>query len=192
MSTANGSAGAISLEPKAGTVYLVEEKRPRTTYELLEQTVSSGYAGLVVTRDFPKKLLAENELNSCRVLWLTNLVGEARINPTAIGILMGQLRSFIENQRRSTIVLDGLEYLVSLNTYDRMLQFMHQLKDLVVTNDCIMFVPVDPRTLNQRELALLERCMEPIVPKAEAEVQEENLMGSGEEGVLRLLDVRPR
>jgi hypothetical protein len=34
--------------------------------------------------------------------------------------------------------------------------------------------------------------MEPIVPKAEAEVQEENLMGSGEEGVLRLLDVRPR
>ena len=192
MSTASSSAGAISLEPKPGTVYLLEEKRPKATYELLDQTISSGYNGLVVTRDFPKKLLAENELASCRILWLTNLVGEGRINPTAIGILMGQLRTFIEGQKKTTIVLDGLEYLVSLNTYDRMLQFMHQLKDLVVTNDCIMFVPVDPRTMNQRELALLERCMEPVMPKAEGELQEENLIGSGDEGVLRLLDVRPR
>ena len=192
MSTANSSAGAISLEPKPGTVYLLEEKRPKVTYELLDQTVSSGYSGLVVTRDFPKKLLAENELASCRILWLTNMVGEDSINPTAIGILMGQLRTFIETQKRTTVVLDGLEYLVSLNTYDRMLQFMHQLKDLVVTNDCIMFVPVDPRTMNQRELALLERCMEPVVPKTEAESQEESLIGSGDEGVLRLLDVRPR
>jgi hypothetical protein len=182
----------IGLEPKPGTVYLVEEKRPKATYELLEQTISSGYSGLVVTRDFPKKLLAENELNSSKILWLTNLVGEGRINPTAVGILMGQLRSFIENERKSTIVLDGLEYLVSLNTYDRMLQFMHQLKDIVVTNDCVMFVPVDPRTLNQRELALLERCMEPVMPRSEPEVQDESLMGSGEEGVLKLLDVRPR
>ena len=192
MSTANGSASAISLEPKPGTVYLLEEKRPKATYEWLDQTVSAGYNGLVVTRDFPKKLLAENELASCRILWLTNLVGEGRINPTAIGILMGQLRTFIEGQKRTTIVLDGLEYLVSLNTYDRMLQFMHQLKDLVVTNDCIMFVPVDPRTMNQRELALLERCMEPVLPKTEVEAQEDNLVGAGDEGVLRLLDVRPR
>jgi len=192
VSTASSSAGAIGLEPKSGTVYLVEEKRPKATYELLDQTVSSGYSGLVVTRDFPKKLLAENELSSCRVLWLTNLVGEGRINPTAIGILMGQLRTFIEGGKRTTIVLDGMEYLVSLNTYDRMLQFMHQLKDLVVTNDCIMFVPIDPRTMNQRELALLERCMEPVVPKSETEGQEEAMIGSGEEGVLRLLDVRPR
>ncbi len=192
MSTANSSAGAIGLDPKSGTVYLVEEKRPKVTYELLDQTVSSGYSGLVVTRDFPKKLLAENEVAGSRVLWLTNLVGEGRINPTAIGILMGQLRTFIEGQKRTAIVLDGMEYLVSLNTYDRMLQFMHQLKDVVVTNDCIMFVPIDPRTMNQRELALLERCMEPVVPKTEAEAQEETIMGSGDEGVLRLLDVRPR
>lgn len=192
MSTANSSANAIGLEPRPGTVYLVEEKRPKSTYELLEQTVSSGYSGMVVTRDFPKKLLSENELSGCKILWLTNLVGEGRINPTAIGILMGQLRTFIESQPKTAIVIDGLEYLVSLNTYDRMLQFMHQLKDLVVTNDCVMFVPVDPRTLNQRELALLERCMEPLAPKTEGEPQEESMLGSGDEGVLRLLDVRPR
>jgi len=192
VAAAYSSANASGVEPKPGNVYLVEERRPRACFELFDQATASGYTGLVVTRDFPKKILTEKELTGCKILWLTNLPGEGRINPTAIGILMGQIRSFIENQPRTAVVLDGFEYLASLNTYDRMLQFMHQLRDFVVTNDSMMFVPVDPRTLNPRELAMLERSMEPIVPKAEIDAQDEALLNPQDEGVLRLLDVRPR
>jgi len=192
VSPAVSSGSTMGPEAKPGNVYLVEERRPKATFELLDQAISSGYTGMVVTRDFPKKLLSEKELDNCRVLWLTNLVGDSRINPTAIGILMGQVRSFIENNPRTAVVIDGLEYLVSLNTYDRMLQFMHQLRDVVVTNDSILLVPVDPRTMTQRELALMERCMEPIVPRAEGEQHEESLMGVGDVGVLRLMDTGSR
>lgn len=192
MAQAYSSASAAIAEPKPGNVYLVEERRPKACFELFDLATTGGYSGLVVTRDFPKKILTEKELTGCKILWLTNLPGEGRINPTAIGILMGQIRNFIENQHKTAVVLDGFEYLASLNTYDRMLQFMHQLRDIVVTNDSMMFVPVDPRTLNPRELAMLERSMEPIIPKTELEAQEENLLNPQEEGVLRLLDVRPR
>jgi len=192
VAAAYSSSTVVNIEPKPGNVYLVEERRPKACFELLDQALSGGYSGLVVTRDFPKKILSEKELTGCKILWLTNLPGEGRINPTAIGILMGQIRSFIENQPRTAVVLDGFEYLASLNTYDRMLQFMHQLRDFVVTNDSMMFVPVDPRTMNPRELAMLERSMEPIVPKQEAETQDESLLNQQEEGVLRLLDARPR
>lgn len=171
---------------------MVEERRPKLSYELFDQIMTAGYSGLVVTRDFPKKLLTENELGTCKVLWLTNLIGEGRINPTAIGILMGQIRTFIENQQKSVIIIDGFEYLASTNTYDRMLQFMNQLRDIVVTNDCILFVPLDPRTLNPRELAMLERSMEPIMPKSEADQGFDNMLNPQDEGVLRLLDVHPR
>jgi len=192
VSPAVSSGSSITPEAKPGNVYLVEERRPKTTYELFDQAVSAGYSGLVVTRDFPKKLMSEKELGNCRVLWLTNMVGESRINPTAIGILMGQVRSFIENNPRTAVVIDGLEYLVSLNTYDRMLQFMHQLRDVVVTNDSMLLVPLDPRTMTQRELALMERCMEPIVPRTEGEQHEESLLGVNDVGVLRLLDTGSR
>lgn len=192
MTQPSSSAASFSLEPRPGNVYLVEERRPRATYTLFDQVMSSGYPGLVVTRDFPKKLQSETEIGSCRILWLTNLVGEGRINPTAIGILMGQIRSFIETNPKSTVVLDGLEYLISLNTFDRMLQFMHQLRDFVVTNDCIMFIPLDPRTVGQRELALLERSMELVELKDQAETQEEPILGHAEEGILRILDTANR
>jgi len=188
----SSAAVSVSLEPKPGNVYLVEERRPRASYALFDQVMASGYPGLVVTRDFPKKLQSETDIGGCRILWLTNLVGDGRINPTAIGILMGQMRSFIESSARSAIVLDGLEYLISLNTFERMLQFMHQLRDFVVTNDCIMFVPLDPRTVGQRELALLERSMEPVELREQSESPEESMLGHGEEGILRILDAGNR
>jgi len=186
------AATNVSLEPRPGNVYLVEEKRPRASYAFFDQVMASGYPGLVVTRDFPKKLQSETEIGNCRILWLTNLVGDGRINPTAIGILMGQIRSFIESNPKSAIVLDGLEYMISLNTFERMLQFMHQLRDFVVTNDCIMFVPLDPRTVGQRELALLERSMEPVETKEQAEGTEESMLGHGDEGILRILETPHR
>jgi len=192
VAVAYSSANLLGIEPKPGNVYLIEERRPKVSYELFDQTMSAGCSGLVVTRDLPKKVLSEKELSGCRVVWLTNLPGEARINPTAIGIIMGQIKAFIETNPRSSIVLDGFEYMATVNTYDRMLQFMHQLRDIVVTNECFLFVPVDPRTLTPRELALLERSMEPIVPKAEGDGQDEPMLSHEEEGVLRLLDVGHR
>ncbi len=184
------SGVAIGAEVRPGNVYLVEERRPVVTFELFDHAVSAGHAGMVVTRDFPGKL-EEAGISSRKIVWLTNLVGEGRINPTAVGILMGQIRTFIESNKKSVVIIDGLEYLVSLNQYDRMLQFMNQLRDLVVTHDCILLVPLDSRTLSQREVAMLERSMELIVPKS-AEEGDESVLGHDENGVLRLLDVEPR
>ena len=191
MVSALASGATFSPDVRPGNVYLVEERRPKCSYELLEHALASGCAGLVLTRDFPKKLLSEKELDSCRIVWLTNLVGDGRVNPTAIGILMSQIRAFIESQKRTAVLIDGLEYLVSLNTYDRMLQFMHQLRDTVVTNDCVLIVPVDPRTMSEREMALLERSLEVVVPRPEAEMADEPMIGPTT-GEIRLMDVGPR
>ncbi len=185
-----GSVIGANLRP--GNVYLVEERRPSNTFALYDQTIASGYAGMIITRDFPMRLAEEQDVRGSKVVWLTNLVGEGRMNPTAIGLLMGQIRNFIEANPRTVVLIDGLEYLVSLNTYDRMLQFMHQLRDIVVTHESILLVPLDTRTLGQREVAMLERSMEPIVPRSEAEGADESMIHHGEEGVLRLLDVGSR
>jgi hypothetical protein len=188
----NYSPGATpSFEPQAGNAYLVEERRPRLSYELLETSLGSGFSGLVVTRELPKKLQAERDLDGCRILWMTNMVGDGRINPTAIGILMSQIRGFIEGNPKSAVLIDGLEYLISLNTYDRMLQFMHQLRDLVITSDAVLLVPFDPRTVSERELALLERNLETVIPRAEVDMPENPILDTSG-GEIRLLNAGHR
>jgi hypothetical protein len=186
------SAMPIGWEFKLGNVYLVEERRPRLSFDMFEQGLSTGCCGMVVSRELPKRLQGEHNLGNSRIVWLTNLVGDGRINPTAIGILMSQVRSFIEGHPRTIVLIDGLEYLISLNTYDRMLQFMHQLRDVVMTNDAALVVPVDPRTLSERELALLERSLEVVAPRpTDLELQEESLMDS-HDAEIRLMNAGHR
>ena len=192
MASADASGISLSGEPKLGNVYLVEERRPRASFEFFEHGLSSGCCGLVVTRELPSRVISERNIGDSKVFWLTNLVGEGRVNPTAIGILMSQLRSFIENREKSVVMIDGLEYLISLNTYDRMLQFMNQLRDVVITNNSALVVPLDPRTLSERELALMERNLEVVMPKpVDVDVQDESLYDSAT-GEIRLLDAGHR
>lgn len=192
MNSSYASALPLGWELKPGNVYLVEERRPRLSFEIFEQGLSSGCSGLVVTRELPKRIQNDRNIGGSRIVWLTNLVGDGRINPTAIGILMSQVRSFIEGNQRAVVLIDGLEYLVSLNTYDRMLHFMHQLRDIVITNDAALVVPVDPRTLNERELALLERSLEVVVPRhGDMELQEESMMDTSD-AEIRLMNAGHR
>ena len=192
MSSSYASALPLGWELKPGNVYLVEERRPRLSFEIFEQGLSSGCIGLVVTRELPKRIQHERNIGGSRIVWLTNLVGDGRINPTAIGILMSQVRSFIESHPRTVVLVDGLEYLISLNTYDRMLHFMHQLRDIVITNEAVLVVPVDPRTLNEREMALMERSLEVVVPRtSDMELQDESLMDS-QDAEIRLMNAGHR
>ena len=192
MDSAYASGISLNSEFRPGNVYLVEERRPRFSFDLFEHALSSGFRGLVVSRELPKRVQADRNLGDSRVVWLTNLVGEGRINPTAIGILMSQVRSFIEGNPRTIVLIDGFEYLVSLNTYDRMLQFMNQLRDIVMTNESSLIVPIDPRTLSEREIALLERNLEVVTPRpADIDLQDEGMMDSpGAE--IRLMDAGHR
>ncbi|UCE91517.1 MAG: DUF835 domain-containing protein [Methanobacteriota archaeon] len=192
MGPAGSSGISLSGELKLGNVYLVEERRPRASFDFFEQGLSADCCGMLVTRELPDKVVSDREIGESNVVWLTNLVGEGRVNPTAIGILMSHVRSFIEKHEKSVVLIDGLEYLISLNTYDRMLQFMNQLRDVVITNNSALIVPVDPRTLSERELALLERNLEVVVPRpTDADVQEEPLYDS-QRGEIRLLDASHR
>lgn len=161
-----------SDETMTGRAYLVEERRPKVSLEMCEKFISEGGSVLIVSRDPPSQLMSGTLLVPSRAIWLTNLVGKDRMNPTAIGILMSEIKKFIDqSNHRAVVLIDGIEYLISLNTYDRMLQFISQLRDMVVTSGAILIMPMDMRTLSDREQALLERNLQVVATSATVEVE---------------------
>ena len=156
---------SASDEASTGCAYLVEERRPKRSLELCEKFSAEGAELLIVSRDPPSQLISRTILIPKKTIWLTNLVGADRMNPTSIGILMSEIRKFVEqSDHRPIVLIDGMEYLISLNTYDRMLQFVHQLRDMFVMAGAVLIMPMDMRTLNDREQALLERNLNVISP----------------------------
>jgi hypothetical protein len=164
MGIAGGRCGDESASSKSGSFFLVEERSPEFTYEMFGEHVAGGKCGFVITRDFPPEVRRKHALPACPILWVTNLVGPDNISPTSIGLLLSRIITFFEKNHPAVVVLDGVEHLISQNSFDRIMQFIHQLRDMVLVSEGTVIMPLDTRILEEKQLALLERDLEVIVP----------------------------
>ena len=153
--------GYILLE--VGRSYLVEERKPTHATRIFSEMASYGFPGLCISTAHPADVKREYGLRgNVTVLWLSKVKKDYSISPSSLGMLRDRITSFAERNENSVVLLDGLEYLISTNGFDLALKFLHDLMESVTLNRSRLIVPVSPATLEARELALLERSMEPI------------------------------
>jgi len=146
-----------------GRSYLIEEERPAKAFRLLTDFLGGGGGGLVITRTNPKRVRQAHDLPTPRVLWLTDREGSAEetIAPTLERIVY-EIEDFMGKQPRGAILLDGIEYLVSNNSFDAVLMFVRRLLDAISESRYAFIISLGPATLRDQELKVLEREMEVI------------------------------
>ncbi len=146
-----------------GRTYLVEEDRPDRAYELLAKALEGGKAGLLITRTNPKRVKERFSLSTVRVLWLTDREEskEETIAP-ALERIVYEIEGFMSKRPQGSIMLDGLEYLVSNNSFDAVLRFVRRLVDTVSEGRHIFLISLGPATVKEQELKMLEREMEVV------------------------------
>ena len=153
----------VNHELTPGRSYLIEEERPAKAFRLLTDFLGGGGGGLVITRTNPKRVRQAHDLSAGRVLWLTDREGSAEetIAPT-LERLVYEIEDFMGKQPRGAILLDGIEYLVSNNSFDAVLMFVRRLLDAISESRYAFIISLGPATLKEQELKVLEREMEVI------------------------------
>ena len=153
------SAGSNELTP--GRSYLIEEERPAEAFRLLAQFLGGGGSGLVIPRTNPKRVRQGRDLPAERVLWLTDHEGseEETIAPSLERIVY-EIEDFMTKQPRGAVLLDGIEYLVSNNSFDAVLKFVRRLLDAISESRYAFIISLGPATLRDQELKVLERDMD--------------------------------
>jgi hypothetical protein len=158
-----GMIGAQGGEPlPAGSNYLFEEARADGMYEALLSQISSGLEGLIVTRTYPDDLREKYGLKRTPVIWLTSQPGQDRVDPTNLSILERTIVDFIKMGHDTVIAIDGTEYLISNNSSPKVLRLLYGLRDEILMSRSRMIVTIDPKVLDDRELAFFERDFEII------------------------------
>jgi hypothetical protein len=148
----------LPMDIEKGVCYLVKEKKPEVSYRLFEVLLEQKIPGLVVTRQYPERVRRERGLTDVRIVWLSHTPGEDFHNPTAIGTLAKVLQKFIEdNNGEGVVLLDGLEFLIINNGFLQTLMFVEHVNEFIMQHRAIVLLPVSPETLEEKELALLER-----------------------------------
>ncbi len=68
---------------------------------------------------------------------------------------------------KSIILLDGLEYLMTNNTFALVLHLLQMLKDKISLGESMLLLPIDPKCIDEKEMALLQQEFETYVEENE-------------------------
>ena len=147
-----------------GGAYLIKEDRPDICFEISTKLAKKQKASIIIlSRTNPNRLKRTYDLEDVSLLWLTDRESEKESTvPPSLESIMYIIEEFLDRQDVSVILLDGMEYLVSNNQFNPVLRFLRRLIDKISESDAYFVVSVSPETLEEKELKLLERELEPV------------------------------
>jgi hypothetical protein len=156
---------ATPTRPKIlpGLSYLVLEEDIEDSMKMLLKNVREGVKALYISRLNPSKVKAKYYLHDSRVVWLTSVdpgAGVERVSGVQeISLLVTK---FLNENPKSIILIDGLEYLMVNSNFQTVLRFVQQIRDRISTSDATLLLPFNPSSVDQKQLSLLERELEVI------------------------------
>jgi hypothetical protein len=154
---------AIDVELLGGHCYLVEEEKMKNSLNIFLDLISKGYKGFALTRTNPRYLKERGDLNDTKMLWLTDKeTSSSDTIPPILERIIYEVEDFVKSQEKTVLILDGIEYLVSSNSFDPVLRFIRRMIDDISESKSVLLVTIGPYTLKPQELKILEREMEKI------------------------------
>lgn len=113
--------------------------------------------GLMVTRVFPERIREEYHLQVTPIIWLTESTGDRRIPPTSIALLTDALIRFMEGNPNSIVLVDGVEYLLTFNDFNRVLRSLDSLNETTWITKSRLIIAINPEAFDSKQVAMLER-----------------------------------
>lgn len=149
---------------KNGYCYLIKENKPDKSYELLRLLMKNKVEPFCITRLHPKQVKWKYKIK-IRTLWLSKKGYDYCLSPTDLGVFVSTVEEFIKTTKNGVLLIDGLEYLIINNNFPVILKVIEDINDSIMESNCKLLLPIDPNTLDEKELALLGRNLEVIEPE---------------------------
>ncbi len=153
-----------SLEVLPAHSYLVEEAKGRMAYLTFSGKAEST-RGMLITRVNPARVREKYGMDGVEILWLTDKAesSEDAIEPV-LERIVHTMEGFIVDGGPGILMLDGLDYLKSNHGFEPVLRFIRHVVDDVSESETTFLLALNPTTMPERELNVLEQEMEVMKP----------------------------
>jgi hypothetical protein len=96
-------------------------------------------------------------------VWLSQIERmDNTIDPSNLGRLVLTISSFMSENQGSVVLLEGLEYLMIQNTFERTMKHIHQINDIVMAAKTTLFVVVNLGSFEESQRAILSSEIKPF------------------------------
>ncbi|MGB2581532.1 MAG: DUF835 domain-containing protein, partial [Thermoplasmata archaeon] len=113
--------------------------------------------GLMITRVFPERIREEYHLQVTPIIWLTESTGDRKIPPTSIALMTDALIRVMEGNPNSIVLVDGVEYLLTFNDFNRVLRSLDSLNETTWITKSRLIIAINPKAFDSKQIAMLER-----------------------------------
>ncbi|MCD6461198.1 MAG: isoleucine--tRNA ligase [Thermoplasmata archaeon] len=153
------------IEVRGGFTYLVcgDKGGREKAYGLLSGEKEKGRKCLCITREYPDKIEEEYGLKDVPIIWLSDVGKKNSIRPKNLEKLNFAVEQFLLKNSGGVVLLDGIEYLVTNNTFISVLRLVQAIKDQAAVSGATVIVPVDVDSLEEHQIKLLEKEMDETV-----------------------------
>jgi hypothetical protein len=149
-----------------GGAYIIIDEEPKRAFTHL-YNLSEKTPCLCIIKSPPDKISRSNALHSgCKVLWMTAqmaLKQDAQkfdfIKPHLEHIVMSVL-DFLAEAPKGAILIEGIDHFIAKSKFDDILRVCEKLIDEIWLSKGILIVPINPKAIDEKQLALLKLMFE--------------------------------
>ncbi len=142
--------------------YILKEKRYDKSIAIFSNLTRFGLSGICLTMTHPDVLKETYDLKNFKgkFLWLSAAgSGEDIVPPSNLTAIHGKVNEFAKKNKNSIVLFLGLENIITLNGFERSLNFINSIIDLIIMNNSRLIIALDPEAMIQRELSLIEKSL---------------------------------
>jgi hypothetical protein len=124
--------GAFQEEIRPGTNYLIADDDPRNAFMMIRAMGLSDRPAMCLTSSFPGKIRSDYDLKDVLVKWFSDSTTDIdNVNPSDLeGDAMETVSTFLMTTKGSGVLLDGIDSLIELNGFEKVLAFVKNINDL--------------------------------------------------------------
>ena len=142
-----------------GLIYLVKERTSKISFDAFRDILGVGHGGLALVRtptvEFRRIIKGVYE-----ALWLSEHESEDAIDPM-ISFLKDRISKLVHHD---VLLIDRLDYIISKNGFGKTAEFIQWLRERCYIWNLIAILSIDPKTLDRKEMRILEKECEELEP----------------------------
>ena len=139
-----------------GNSYFIPDKTNTSSIDLLVDMARSGCHGLFITRSNPEMIKSMHLPTTIQVLLLSQEKMKGLENVSDLNTLLMKLKQFSEKNKDVVILLDGMHYLLTHFPFEKNIETIYRINDLVAKNKSILLLRFDPALIDTKQLAIIE------------------------------------
>ncbi|MGQ9587306.1 MAG: DUF835 domain-containing protein [Thermoplasmata archaeon] len=146
--------GAFQEEIKPGKNYLVVDHEPRNALMMIRALALSGRPAMAITTSFPGKIRSEYDLGEVSVKWFSDSTTDIdNVNPKDLdGDAMEIISTFLMTTKGAGVLIGGVETLIEMNGYDKVLDFVKRLNDLAAIHGSTIILSLNKEALSEEQV----------------------------------------